>query len=163
VQLGHAVMQEKQAAERDRRQILRDVLEHRSVDASKAFLHGCDQQTVKDSILAFRRGPIRYRHNPAKATLPITCTWSSAAWFEVVGTIGTVAAASSLFTCPESFLDGAADQSIHSLWKPQQIHSCFFSNAALCLPPPFETAQLQRICWPLQRMSFDAPKTIHFC
>ena len=56
-------MQKEQAVERDRRQILRGILEHRSFDASKALLHGCDQQTVTDSILAFRRGPIRYRHN----------------------------------------------------------------------------------------------------
>ena len=57
------VMQEKPAVERDRRQIFRGILEHRSVDASKALLPGCDQQTVTDSILAFRRGPIRYRRN----------------------------------------------------------------------------------------------------
>ena len=56
-------MQKKQALERDRRQALRGVLEHRSFDASKALLHDCDQRTVKDSILAFRRGPIRHRHN----------------------------------------------------------------------------------------------------
>jgi CRP/FNR family transcriptional regulator, nitrogen fixation regulation protein len=53
-------MQKKQAVERDRRQIFRGILEHRSFDASKALLHDCDQQTVKDGILAFRRGPIRY-------------------------------------------------------------------------------------------------------
>ena len=46
-----------------RRQILRGILEHRSFDASKALLHDCDQRTVKDSILAFRRGPIRHRHD----------------------------------------------------------------------------------------------------
>ena len=51
---------QEQAPERDRRQILRGILEHRSFDASKALLHGCDRQTVTDSILAFRRGPIRY-------------------------------------------------------------------------------------------------------
>ena len=62
-QLGRTVMQKKQALERDRRQALRGVLEHRSFDASKALLHDCDQRTVKDSILAFRRGPIRHRHN----------------------------------------------------------------------------------------------------
>ena len=56
-------MLKEQAVERDRRQILRGILEHRSFDASKALLHGCDQQTVTDRILAFRRGPIRYRHN----------------------------------------------------------------------------------------------------
>ncbi|MGA8423880.1 MAG: cyclic nucleotide-binding domain-containing protein, partial [Pseudolabrys sp.] len=54
---------QEQALERDRGQILRGILEHRTFDASKALLHGCDQQTVTDSILAFRRGPIRYRHN----------------------------------------------------------------------------------------------------
>ena len=62
-QLGRTVMQKKQALERDRRQALRGVLEHRSFDASKALLHDCDQRTVKDSILAFRRGPIRHRHH----------------------------------------------------------------------------------------------------
>ena len=51
---------QEQAPERDRRQILRGILEHRSFDASTALLHGCDRQTVTDSILAFRRGPIRY-------------------------------------------------------------------------------------------------------
>ncbi|MGB6792446.1 MAG: cyclic nucleotide-binding domain-containing protein [Pseudolabrys sp.] len=56
-------MLKEQAVERDRRQILRGILEHRAFDASKALLHGWDQQTVKDSILAFRRGPIRFRHN----------------------------------------------------------------------------------------------------
>ncbi|MFZ1184101.1 MAG: helix-turn-helix domain-containing protein [Pseudolabrys sp.] len=56
-------MLKEQAVERDRRQILRGILEHRSFDASKALLHGCDQQTVTDRILAFRRGPIRFRHN----------------------------------------------------------------------------------------------------
>ena len=53
---------QEQALERDRRQILRGILEHRSFDASKALLHGCDQQTVTDRF-RFRRGPIRYRHN----------------------------------------------------------------------------------------------------
>ena len=165
-QLGRTVMQKKQALERDRRQALRGVLEHRSFDASKALLHDCDQRTVKDSILAFRRGPIRHRHHAM-----IACEGDPTDYMYVVvsgvvrscrahrdGTRGIVA-----FTCPESFLDGAVDSYIHSRWKPQQIHSCFFSNAALCLPPPFETAKLQRICWPLQRMSFDASKTIHFC
>ena len=58
--MGPAVMQKKQVLERDRRQIFRGILEHRSVDASKALLHGCDQQTVRDNILALRRGPVRY-------------------------------------------------------------------------------------------------------
>ena len=54
-------MQKKQALERDRWRIFRGILEHRSFDVSKALLHGCDQQTVRDSIFALRRGPIRYR------------------------------------------------------------------------------------------------------
>ena len=56
-------MQKKQALERDRRQIFRDILERRSFDASKVHLYGCDQQTVRDSIFVLRRGPIRYRRN----------------------------------------------------------------------------------------------------
>ena len=36
---------------------------HRSFDFSKAPLHNCKQQTVMNSILALRRGPIRYRRN----------------------------------------------------------------------------------------------------
>ena len=56
---GPAVMQRKQALEPER-QGFRDISEHRSFDVSKALLHGCDQQTVRDSIFALRRGPIRY-------------------------------------------------------------------------------------------------------
>jgi CRP/FNR family transcriptional regulator, nitrogen fixation regulation protein len=55
-----AVMQKKQALERDRWRIFRGILEHRSFDVSKALLPGCDQQTVRDSIFALRRGPVRY-------------------------------------------------------------------------------------------------------
>jgi CRP/FNR family nitrogen fixation transcriptional regulator len=36
---------------------------HRSFDFSKAPLHNCKQQTVMNSILALRRGPIRYQRN----------------------------------------------------------------------------------------------------
>jgi CRP/FNR family nitrogen fixation transcriptional regulator len=54
-------MTRKQALERDRREIFRGILQHRSFDASKVLLHGCNQQTVRDSILALRRGPIRFR------------------------------------------------------------------------------------------------------
>jgi CRP-like cAMP-binding protein len=54
-------MQKKQPLQRDRRQNLRGITEQRPFDLSKALLHGCDQQTVRDSIFALRRGPIRYR------------------------------------------------------------------------------------------------------
>ena len=37
---------------------------------------------------------------------------------------------------------------------------CCFSNAALCLPPPCATAELQVIFWPLRQMSFDARKRL---
>ena len=53
-QLGRTVMQKKQALERDRRQALRGVLEHRSFDASKALLHDCDQRTVARSARVCR-------------------------------------------------------------------------------------------------------------
>ena len=53
-------MPQQPTLERDRRQISQSISEHRSFDASKALLHGCDQQTVRDSILALRRGPVRY-------------------------------------------------------------------------------------------------------
>ena len=36
---------------------------HRSSDFSKTLLNNCEQQTVMNSILALRRGPIRYRRN----------------------------------------------------------------------------------------------------
>ncbi len=36
---------------------------HQPVDFSKVLLHGCNHSVVKNSILAFRRGPIRYRRN----------------------------------------------------------------------------------------------------
>jgi CRP/FNR family nitrogen fixation transcriptional regulator len=62
VQPGRAVMQE-QALEQDRRQIFRGILEHRSFDTSKALFPCCDQQTVRDSIFALRRGPVRYSRN----------------------------------------------------------------------------------------------------
>jgi CRP-like cAMP-binding protein len=159
-------MQKKQALERDRRQALRGVLEHRSFDASKALLHDCDQRTVKDSILAFRRGPIRHRHNAM-----IACEGDPSDYMYVVvsgvvrscrahrdGTRGIVA-----FHLPGE-LFGWSGGLVHSLSLEAATDTLvFFSNAALCLPPPFETAKLQRICWPLQRMSFDASRTIHFC
>jgi hypothetical protein len=157
---------QEQALERDRRQILRGILEHRSFDASKALLHGCDQQTVTDRILAFRRGPIRYRHNTM-----IACEGDPTDYIYVLvngvvrscrthrdGSRGIVA-----FHLPGE-LFGWSGEPVHSLsLEAAQIHSCFFSNAALCLPPPFETAELQRICWPPPQMSFGASKSIHFC
>ena len=54
-------MQKKQPLQRDRRQNLRGITGQRPFDLSKALLHSCDQQTVRDSIFALRRGPIRYR------------------------------------------------------------------------------------------------------
>jgi CRP/FNR family nitrogen fixation transcriptional regulator len=54
-------MQKKQALVRDQWQNVRGISEQRPFDVSKALLHGCDQQTVRDSIFALRRGPIRYR------------------------------------------------------------------------------------------------------
>jgi CRP/FNR family transcriptional regulator, nitrogen fixation regulation protein len=54
-------MQKTQALEPDRSQSFCDISERRSFDASKVLLHGCNQPTVRDSILALRRGPIRYR------------------------------------------------------------------------------------------------------
>jgi CRP/FNR family nitrogen fixation transcriptional regulator len=47
----------------DPRQLFLDISEHQPVDFSKALLQGCNQSTVKNSILALRRGPIRYRRN----------------------------------------------------------------------------------------------------
>jgi CRP/FNR family nitrogen fixation transcriptional regulator len=57
----NGVMLKKQVLERDHSQIFSGISEHRSFDVSKALLHGCSQQTVKGSILALQRGPIRYR------------------------------------------------------------------------------------------------------
>jgi CRP/FNR family nitrogen fixation transcriptional regulator len=54
-------MQKKQALVRDQWQNVRGISEQRPFDVSKTLLHGCDQQTVRDSIFALRRGPIRYR------------------------------------------------------------------------------------------------------
>ena len=51
---------EKPTLKRDRSQSFRGISEHRPFDVSKALLHGCDQQTVRDSIFALRRGPVRY-------------------------------------------------------------------------------------------------------
>ena len=156
-------MQKKQALEFDRSQGFRGISEHRSLNISKALLHGCGEQTVRTSIFALRRGPVRYRRGAMIACEgdPTDYVYrSSAAWSEVVGPTGTVTAASSLLTCRASFLDGAANYYIHSLWKPQQIRSCCFSNAALCLPPPCMTAELQVIFWPLRQMSFDARNSL---
>ncbi len=47
----------------DPRQLFLGISEHQPVDFSKALLHGCNQSVVKNSILALRRGPIRYRRN----------------------------------------------------------------------------------------------------
>ncbi len=59
-------MQKKQVltgSSADRRQIFRGISGHRSFDFSKTLLHDCNQQTVRNSILALRRGPISYRRN----------------------------------------------------------------------------------------------------
>jgi CRP/FNR family nitrogen fixation transcriptional regulator len=53
-------MQKTQALKPDGSQSFSGLLQHRSFDVSKALLHGCNEQPVKDSILALRRGPIRY-------------------------------------------------------------------------------------------------------
>ncbi len=45
----------------DRRRNFRGGSAHRLFDLSKVPLHGCNQKSVKNSILALRRGPIRYR------------------------------------------------------------------------------------------------------
>ena len=42
------------------RQLFRDISKHQPFNFSEALLHGCNQQAVKNSILALRRGPIRY-------------------------------------------------------------------------------------------------------
>jgi CRP/FNR family transcriptional regulator, nitrogen fixation regulation protein len=44
----------------DHRQLFRGTSKHQPFDFSKALLLGCNQQVVKNSILALRRGPIRY-------------------------------------------------------------------------------------------------------
>jgi CRP/FNR family nitrogen fixation transcriptional regulator len=54
-------MQKKQTLKLDRSQIFPNISQHRSFDASKALLQGCDQRPVRDSIFALRRGPVRYR------------------------------------------------------------------------------------------------------
>ena len=154
-------MLQQPTLERDRSQTFRDISERRPFDVSKALLHGCDQKTVRDSIFALRRGPVRYSRGAM-----IACEGDPTDYIYVlVGgvvrrPIGTVAAASSLLICPETFLDGAANPYIHSRWKPQQIQQCCFSNAALCLPPPCMTAELQVIFWPLRQTSFDARKRL---
>ena len=53
-------MLQQPTLERDRGQTFRDNSERRPFDVSKALLHGCDQKTVRDSIFALRRGPVRY-------------------------------------------------------------------------------------------------------
>jgi CRP/FNR family transcriptional regulator, nitrogen fixation regulation protein len=45
------------------RQLFLGTSEHQPVDFSKVILHGCNHSVVKNSVLAFRRGPIRYRRN----------------------------------------------------------------------------------------------------
>ena len=45
------------------RQLFLGASEHQPVDFSKVLLHGCNHSVVKNNILAFRRGPIRYRRN----------------------------------------------------------------------------------------------------
>ena len=54
-------MRKAQEFERDRRESFRGFPERRPFDPAKAFLHDCNQQAVRDGILALRRGPIRYR------------------------------------------------------------------------------------------------------
>ena len=41
-------------------ELFRGTSKYRPFNFAKALLHGCDQQAVKNSILALRRGPIRY-------------------------------------------------------------------------------------------------------
>jgi CRP/FNR family nitrogen fixation transcriptional regulator len=53
-------MQKRQVLEPARRQSFSGISEHRSFDVAKAPLHGCNQKIVRDSILALRRGPVRY-------------------------------------------------------------------------------------------------------
>ena len=45
------------------RQIFQGISRHQPFNLSKVLLQGCDQQTVKNSILALRRGPIRYNRD----------------------------------------------------------------------------------------------------
>jgi CRP/FNR family nitrogen fixation transcriptional regulator len=45
------------------RQLFRGISKHQPFNLSKVLLQGCDQQTVKNSILALRRGPIRYNRD----------------------------------------------------------------------------------------------------
>jgi len=159
-------MQKKQALVRDQWQNVRGILEQRPFDVSKALLHGCDQQTVRDSIFALRRGPIRYRRGAM-----IACEGDPTDYMYMVvsgmvrscrthrdGSRGIVA-----FYLPGE-LFGWSGEPVHSLSLEAATYTIvFFSNAALCLPPPFETAELQRICWPPPQMSFGASKSIHFC
>jgi CRP/FNR family nitrogen fixation transcriptional regulator len=42
------------------RQLFRGISKHQPFNFSEALLHGCNQQDVKNGILALRRGPIRY-------------------------------------------------------------------------------------------------------
>jgi CRP/FNR family nitrogen fixation transcriptional regulator len=44
-------------------QLFRGISKHRPFNFAKALLQGCNQPAIKNSILALRRGPIRYRRN----------------------------------------------------------------------------------------------------
>ena len=44
-------------------QLFRGISKHRPFNFAKALLQGCNQPAVKNSILALRRGPIRYRRD----------------------------------------------------------------------------------------------------
>jgi CRP/FNR family nitrogen fixation transcriptional regulator len=45
------------------RQLFQGISRHQPFNFSRVLLQGCDQQTVKNSILALRRGPIRYNRD----------------------------------------------------------------------------------------------------
>ena len=156
-------MLQQPTLERDRSQTFRDISERRPFDVSKALLHGCDQKTVRDSIFALRRGPVRYSRGAM-----IACEGDAPDYIYVVvsgvvrsckthrdGSRGIVA-----FNLPGD-LFGWSGEPVHPLsLEAAQIQQCCFSNAALCLPPPCMTAELQVIFWPLRQTSFDARKRL---
>jgi signal-transduction protein with cAMP-binding, CBS, and nucleotidyltransferase domain len=143
----------------DHRQLFPGISTHQPFDASKASLHGCNQQAVKNSI----RGPIRYSRDAM-----IVCEGDPTEYIFLVvsgvvrscriyqdGSRRIVA-----FHFPGEFF-GWSDL-IHSLSAEAATDTqVLFSNVALCLP--FETAELQVICWPQQQKRFDAYKSIHCC
>ena len=98
-----------------------------------------------------------------EGTLPITSMLSSRVLSEVVGPHRDGSRGIVAFHFPGE-LFGWSNDPIHALSAEAAAETLvLFSNAALCLPPPCETAELQRICWPPQQMSFDASKSIRFC